>query len=89
MKALVKCLFLSLVLSACSGGGGGSGEMSASTSGSGGTVIVAAQVQVPQDIKEELASQPQYQIDADEIELLFSEGAITEEQKQELLALLQ
>ena len=90
MKASALTIFLALGLTACSGGGG-SGEMSASTSGSasGGTVIVAAQVQVPQDIKEELASQPQYQIDADEIELLFSEGAITEEQKQELLALLQ
>lgn len=81
MKALIQCLFLSLVLTACSGEGD-------STSAAGGsTVIVSAQVS--SDVQQELQSQPQYQLDASEIELLYSEGAINEEQKQELLALLQ
>lgn len=83
---LIAILFL---LASCSGGSGSGESSSSSVNQEEGSVVVAAQVQVPNDIKEELASQPQYQIDADEIELLFSEGAITEEQKQELLALLQ
>lgn len=82
MKPLIHCLFLSLVLTACSGSGGDS-----KSAAGGSTVIVSAQVS--SDVQEELQSQPQYQLDASEIELLYSEGAINEEQKQELLALLQ
>lgn len=85
MKLVRICFLSSLLLVGCSGGGGGS-EDSANAQG-GGTVIVSAQVN--SDIQEELQAQPQYQLDLSEIELLYSEGAITEEQKQELLALLQ
>ena len=82
MKVLALSLLLSSILFGCSGSGGGD---SASSQG-GSTVIVSAQVS--SDVQQELQSQPQYHLDANEIELLFSEGAINEEQKQELLALL-
>lgn len=82
MKALIQCLFLSLVLTACSGGGDGE----ASGSGKGGIVVSA---QVVSDVNEEIQAQPQYQLSSQEIELLFNEGVINEEQKQELLALAQ
>lgn len=81
MKVLGLSLLLSSILFGCSGSGG-DGE--ATTNGG---IVVSAQV--VSDVNEEIQAQPQYQLSSQEIELLFDEGVINEEQKQELLALAQ
>ena len=85
LKGLLASLLLTLLLVSCSGNGGGGSADPKAVSGA----VVSEQSEVVSALNQAEASQGAYQLSAQEIEELFNSGTITEQQKQELLALVQ
>lgn len=85
LKGLLASLLLSTLLVSCSGNGGGGSSDSKTVNGA----VVSEQSEVVSALNQSEGSQGAYQLSAQEIDELFSSGTITEQQKQELLALVQ
>ncbi|PIP96791.1 MAG: hypothetical protein COW00_17220 [Bdellovibrio sp. CG12_big_fil_rev_8_21_14_0_65_39_13] len=84
-KSLLAFFLLSSLLISCSKNGGTPSDGIKTSSGA----IISEQSEVVSALNQAQGSQGAYQLSAQEIEELFSSGTITEQQKQELLALVQ
>lgn len=93
MKGLISSVFVLALLTSCSGGGGESGASPSITTNNGSAStkvdqeVAVAEMKIT-EVNSELNQSETYQLDKEELDLLLSENAISEEEYSELLALL-